>query len=65
MARRSWRFPGFQGNGNLDLDRAHDLINHLTAAFLLDVLKGDPEANKVLMPDKVKFEEVQYTATWK
>ena len=51
--------------GLLDVERAHDLINHFTTAFLLDVLKGDQEAHKALLPEAVKFEEVQYTTTWK
>jgi len=53
------------GYGALDLNRAHDLINHFTTAFLLDVLKGDKEAHKALLPEAVKCEEVQYTTTWK
>jgi len=51
--------------GALDLNRAHDLINHFATAFLLDVLKGDKEAHKALLPEAVKFEEIQYTTTWK
>jgi predicted dienelactone hydrolase len=51
--------------GTLDLSRAQDLINHITTAFLLDVLKGDKEAHKALLPEAVKFEEIQYTTTWK
>jgi predicted dienelactone hydrolase len=50
--------------GTLDKNRAIDLINHFATAFLLDVLKGDPEAHKALLPEVVKFEEVQYTTTW-
>ena len=48
-----------------DMDRAHDLINHFTTAFLLDVMKNDPEAHKALLPEAVTFEEVQYTTTFK
>lgn len=51
--------------GSLDLNRAHDLINHFATAFLLDVLKGDKEAHKALLPEAVKFEEIQYMTTWK
>lgn len=43
-----------------DMDRAHDLINHFTTAFLLDVLKGDKEAAKALAPDAVTFLGIQY-----
>ena len=50
--------------GTLDGKRAIDLINHFAAAFLLDVLKGDKEARKALLPEAVKFEEIHYTATW-
>jgi predicted dienelactone hydrolase len=48
-----------------DKKRAHDLINHFTTAFLLDVLKGDEKARKALLPEAVTFEEIQYTTTWK
>ena len=51
--------------GDLAADRATDLINHFTTAFLLDVLKGDLEAHKALLPEAVTFEEIQYTTTWK
>jgi hypothetical protein len=47
------------------MDRAHDLTNHFTTAFLLDVLKGDKEAHKALLPDAVKFPGIQYTTTMK
>lgn len=50
--------------GTLAPDRTQDLIHHFTTAFLLDVLKGDPEAHKALLPEAVKFEEVQYASTW-
>jgi predicted dienelactone hydrolase len=52
-------------SGLCDPKRTHAVINHFTAAFLLDVLKGDQEAHKALLPETVKFEEVQYTTTWK
>jgi predicted dienelactone hydrolase len=45
-----------------DMDRAHDLINHFTTAFLLDVLKGDKEAHAALAPDAVSFPGIEYTA---
>ena len=48
-----------------DPTRAHAVINHLAAAFLLDVLKGDPEAHQALLPEAVKFEGIQYATTWK
>jgi predicted dienelactone hydrolase len=51
--------------GTLDKNRAIDLINHFATAFLLDVLKSDKDAHKALLPEAVKFEEIQYTTTWK
>jgi predicted dienelactone hydrolase len=45
-----------------DMDRAHDLINHFTTAFLLDVLKGDIDARAMLAPDAVSFPGIQYQA---
>jgi predicted dienelactone hydrolase len=45
-----------------NMDRAHDLINHFTTAFLLDILKGDKEAAKALAPDAVKFPGIEYKA---
>ncbi len=45
-----------------EMDRAHDLFNHFTTAFLLDVLKGDKEAHKALAPDAVSFVGVEYQA---
>ena len=48
-----------------NLDRAHDLTNHFTTAFLLDVLKGDKEAHKALLPDAVQFAGIQYKTTMK
>ena len=45
-----------------DMDRAHDLINHFTTAFLLDVLKGDAEAHALLAPDAVQFPGITYEA---
>jgi predicted dienelactone hydrolase len=51
--------------GTLSADRAQDLIHHFTTAFLLDVMKNNSEAHKALLPEAVKFEEVQYATTWK
>jgi predicted dienelactone hydrolase len=45
-----------------DMDRAHDLINHFTTAFLLDVLKGDKDAHAALAPDAVSFTGITYEA---
>lgn len=45
------------------MDRAHDLVNHFTAAFLLSVLIGDTDAAAVLAPDAVAFPGITYTAT--
>lgn len=45
-----------------ELDRTHDLTNHFTTAFLLDVLKGDKEAAKALAPDAVSFPGIEYQA---
>jgi hypothetical protein len=44
------------------MDRAHDLANHFTTAFLLDVLTGDEEARVALAPENVQFPGVQYEA---
>ncbi len=46
-----------------DMDRAHDLINHFTTAFLLATLKGDTEAAAALVPDAVSFPGVTYETT--
>jgi predicted dienelactone hydrolase len=45
-----------------DVDRTHDLMNHFTTAFLLDLLKGDQEAAAALMPDAVSFPGIRYEA---
>ncbi len=45
-----------------DRNRAHDLVNHFTAAFLLAELKQDPDAAGVLMPDAVAFPDLTYDA---
>ncbi len=48
-----------------DMDRVHDLTNHFTTAFLLDVLKGDKEAHAALLPDAVTLTGVDYQTTMK
>ena len=46
-----------------DMDRAHDLINHFTTAFLLAELKGDAEAAKALEPENVAYPGITYETT--
>jgi predicted dienelactone hydrolase len=46
-----------------DMDRAHDLINHFSTAFLLDVLKGDADAHAALLPENVSFPGITYETT--
>jgi hypothetical protein len=46
-----------------DMDRAHDLINHYAAAFLLDTLKGNKEAHSALLPAAVSFPGIEYKTT--
>jgi predicted dienelactone hydrolase len=46
-----------------DMDRAHDLINHFTTAFLLATLKGDKDAAAALAPDQVQFPGITYKTT--
>ena len=43
-----------------DMARAHDLINHFAAAFLLAELKGDTDAAAALSPENVAFTGIQY-----
>ncbi len=45
-----------------DMDRAHDLINHFTTAFLLAELYQDTDAAAALAPDGVNFTGVTYEA---
>ena len=45
-----------------DAERAYDLINHFTTAFLLATLKDDAEAAAALAPDAVQFSGVTYEA---
>ena len=46
-----------------DIDRAHDLVDHFTTAFLLATLKGDTDAAAVLAPDQVQFPGIEYQTT--
>lgn len=45
-----------------DMDRAHDLINHFTTAFLAAELLGDEEAAAALKPGAFQFPGVTYEA---
>lgn len=45
-----------------DMDRAHDLINHFTTAFLLDVLTGNEDAHAALASESVTFPGITYEA---
>ncbi len=45
-----------------DMNRAHDLINHFTTAFLRDMLTGDILAHAALAVDAVDFAGVTYQA---
>jgi predicted dienelactone hydrolase len=45
-----------------DMDRAHDLANHFTTAFLLATLKGDTDAAAALAADQVQFPGITYRA---
>jgi hypothetical protein len=46
-----------------DLDRAYDLLNHFTTAFLMATLKADDEAAAALAPDAVSFPGITYNTT--
>lgn len=46
-----------------DMDRAHDVIDHFAAAFLLAELKGDAEAAAALAPENVAFPGIRYETT--
>lgn len=46
-----------------DMDRVHDLTDHLTTAFLLAELYGDDEAAAALAPDAVQFPGITYETT--
>ncbi len=56
-------FAAFCSDPVWDMDRAHDLINHLVTAFLLAELKGDADAAAVLAPEAVQFPGVSYETT--
>jgi predicted dienelactone hydrolase len=43
-----------------DMSRAHDIVNHLSTAFLLSLLKDDVEAAAALEPDAVDFLAVTF-----
>ena len=58
----SIQFEWFCSDAVWDLDRAHDLINHFTTAFLLSTLKGDVDATAALSPDAVSFPGIEYEA---
>lgn len=45
-----------------DMDRAHDLIDHFSVAFLLAELYGDEDALSTLTPEKVQFTGINYEA---
>lgn len=51
--------------GAWDIPRARGVIYPLTATFLLDVLKEDPEAHHALLPGSFSRKGVRYTSTWK
>ncbi len=55
-------FSAFCMDSVWDTYRAHDLANHFTTAFLLDVLKGDEAAHAALAPDSVSFPSITYEA---
>jgi hypothetical protein len=42
------------------MSRAHDIVNHLSTAFLLSLLKDDVEAAAALEPDAVDFLAVTF-----
>jgi len=48
-----------------DMDRVHDLTNHFSTAFLLDVLKDDTEAHAALLAENVPFPGLIYETTMK
>jgi predicted dienelactone hydrolase len=55
-------FYGLCSDPVWDMDRAHDLTNHFTTAFLLATLKQDVEAATALAPEAVQFPAVTYEA---
>ena len=57
-----WDLFGICSDPVWAMDRAHDLINHFTTAFLLATLKGDADAAAALAPDAVSFPGIEYEA---
>jgi predicted dienelactone hydrolase len=57
-----WVASEFCTDSDWDRHQAHDLINHLTAAFLLAELKQDKDASAALALDAVDFPSVSYEA---
>jgi predicted dienelactone hydrolase len=53
-------FYEFCSDAVWDVNRAHDLVNHFTTAFLLAELNQDADAAAALMPDAVQFSGVTY-----
>lgn len=45
-----------------DIDRAHDLANHVTTAYLLALLKDDADARAALATDAMSFPGIIYEA---
>lgn len=56
---------GYCSDSVWDMDRAHDLINHFTAAFLLAELYGDEKAAAALSPNADQFQGIEYKTTLK
>lgn len=48
-----------------DKDRAHDLVNHFTTAFLFDVFNNDAKAHSALLAENVSFPGITYETTLK
>ncbi len=62
----AWTIPDFFyacSDPVWDMDRAHDLINHFTTAFLLAELYDDADAAAALAPNAVQFPGVTYETT--
>lgn len=53
----------FCSNPVWDMDRAHDLLNHFTTAFLLAELYGDADAAAALTPEAAQFLGILYETT--
>jgi predicted dienelactone hydrolase len=52
----------FCSDSSWDRNRAHDLVNHFTTAFLLAILKEDTVAAEMLRPDRVEFPGVEFAS---